>query len=63
MKGRAAPGNLSENHDRQSPISVLDSLFEKEERTTPDSAGHIKPDQRGRISQFQIFSCVCSVLL
>ncbi|CAA2934079.1 Hypothetical predicted protein [Olea europaea subsp. europaea] len=47
VKGRAAPGNLSENHDRQSPISVLDSLFEKEERTTPDSAGHIKPDQHG----------------
>lgn len=43
----AAPGNLSENQDQPSPISVLDPYFEEEEHTTPDSTGHIKPDQHG----------------
>ncbi|KAL2540714.1 Protein of unknown function (DUF3741) [Abeliophyllum distichum] len=40
-----APGNLSENQDQPSPISVLDPFFEEEEHTTPDSTGHIKPDR------------------
>ncbi|GER46088.1 hypothetical protein STAS_23084 [Striga asiatica] len=43
----AASGNLSENQDQPSPISVLDAPFELNERTSTVSPHYVEPDQHG----------------
>lgn len=42
------PGNVSENQDQPSPISVLEPPFE-DDNATLDSTGNIKPEHQGRL--------------
>ncbi|KAL2486112.1 Protein of unknown function (DUF3741) [Abeliophyllum distichum] len=46
--------NSSENQDQQSPISVLDPLFEEDEHTAPESSGDSKPDRQGKEFSIQL---------
>jgi hypothetical protein len=43
------PGNVSENQDQPSPISVLEPPFE-DDNATLDSTGNIKPEHQGNLS-------------
>lgn len=36
-----AAGNLNENNEQPSPISVLDQQFEEDEKTTPEGSGKL----------------------
>ncbi|KAJ0054255.1 hypothetical protein Pint_01621 [Pistacia integerrima] len=42
-------GNVSENQDQPSPISVLEPPFEEDDNTFPESSGNIKPDHQGTV--------------
>lgn len=37
-------GNVNENQDQPSPISVLEPPFEEEDNTIREPSGNIKPD-------------------
>ncbi|CAK7349474.1 unnamed protein product [Dovyalis caffra] len=41
------PGNMNENQDQPSPISVLEPPFEEEDNTIPEASGSVKSDYRG----------------
>ncbi|XP_044493117.1 uncharacterized protein LOC123216676 isoform X2 [Mangifera indica] len=43
------PGNVSENQDQPSPISVLEPPFEEDDNTVPQSSGNIKPVHGGTV--------------
>ncbi|KAJ9169707.1 hypothetical protein P3X46_017868 [Hevea brasiliensis] len=43
----AVPGNMSENQDQPSPISVLEPPFEEDDNTVPEPSGNIRPNCRG----------------
>lgn len=45
------PGNMNENQDQPSPISVLEPPFEEDDSTILEASGLIqKPDYRGKYS-------------
>lgn len=59
------PGNVSENQDQPSPISVLEPPFE-DDNATLDSTGNIKPEHQGNLSlcgKFFVYLTSCISIL
>ncbi|GER32390.1 hypothetical protein STAS_08454, partial [Striga asiatica] len=58
----AASGNIGENQDQPSPISVLDPTFELNERTSKVFPRYVEPDPHGTLLSL-IFALIYSIIL
>lgn len=61
LKKPVMPGNVSENQDQPSPISVLEPHFEEDDNTTHESSGYMKRDLDGNFSYYCLITSFITV--